>query len=266
MEIINWEKVLIPYEQCVEELLTKFKELEKAYKKTSNHSPIELVEGRVKKIGSILGKAKMKNIHYLDIEKHIFDIAGIRIICRFVEDIEIVAELIKSRDGYDLEIISERNYIDNKKASGYRSYHIIAKYKVLTTQGMKEVFVEIQIRTMTMNFWATIEHSLNYKYDRKIPEDIKKRLYSASTAAYELDKEMSSIRDEITEALSVEVLRNNIVTEILKNIEVLYINSKIDNANELNKEFFKLFESASNKELQEFSNRVKTISNLYEEY
>ena len=94
--------------------------------------------------------------------------------CQFVDDITTVVNLIRQRD--DLKVIEEKDYITNKKPSGYRSYHMIAEYPVETVNGKKTVLVEIQIRTLAMNFWASIEHSLNYKYKGDFPEEIKLRL------------------------------------------------------------------------------------------
>lgn len=108
-----------------------------------------------------------------EMEEQVEDIAGIRIICQFVEDIEKVADLIQKRS--DIEIKSEKDYIRHMKDSGYRSYHLIVYYTVETMNGPKRIQVEIQIRTMAMDFWATIEHSLQYKYKANIPDHIRER-------------------------------------------------------------------------------------------
>ncbi len=115
-----------------------------------------------------------------------------------LDDIKSVVETLRQRN--DLEVIEERDYISNKKASGYRSYHVIINYPVQTIQGEKTILAEIQIRTLAMNFWASIEHSLNYKYESALPEEISHRLERAAEAAFRLDEEMSLIRDEIQDA------------------------------------------------------------------
>src|SRR5690606_27286318 len=157
----------------------------------------EFVTGRVKPVPSILDKLKQKNLT-LDQVEDLYDIAGVRIMCQFVDDIKQVVHLLRNRN--DFEVVEEKDYISNKKESGYRSYHMIIRYPVQTIYGKKTVLAEIQIRTLAMNFWATIEHSLNYKYNGQFPDDIQFRLKRAAEAAFLLDEEMSLIREEIREA------------------------------------------------------------------
>ncbi|MCM3715587.1 GTP pyrophosphokinase [Halalkalibacter oceani] len=197
----NWDVFLTPYKQAVEELKVKLKGIREQYQKSSKHTPIEFVTGRVKPVSSILDKAKRKNIPLDRLEEDMQDLAGVRIVTQFVEDIETVVDLIRRRK--DFEIMEERDYVAEKKPSGYRSYHLVLCYPVQTIEGEKKILVELQVRTMAMNFWATIEHSLNYKYSGEIPEDIKMRLQRAAEAAFRLDEEMSIIRDEVREAQQI---------------------------------------------------------------
>ncbi|MGM0921821.1 MAG: GTP pyrophosphokinase [Bacillota bacterium] len=194
----KWEVFLAPYHQAVDELKVKLRGTRAQYELEGSHSPIEFVTGRVKPIASILDKARRKNISLDALETEMQDIAGIRMMCQFVDDIKLVVEMLRQRN--DFEIIEERDYISQKKASGYRSYHVVAKYPVQTVSGEKIILVEIQIRTLAMNFWATVEHSLNYKYSGNFPEDIKIRLKRSAEAAFLLDEEMSKIRGEIRDA------------------------------------------------------------------
>lgn len=265
MDIINWKEFLLPYEQTVDELVVKLKGIENSYRIDGTHSPIESVSGRVKKIGSILDKAKRKDIKYTDIEKEIFDIAGIRIICKFVDDIFLVVEQLRKRDGVDINIIKENDYVNNEKESGYKSYHILVNYKLMTIDGIKNIPAEIQIRTLAMDFWATIEHSLNYKYSNNIPFELKQRLISSAKASSALDHEMGEIREEILETIQISNMRNSIVDEILGRIETLYYKVKIDNANDLNKQFFELYENGTVSELNEFNEKIKIIGTVYGE-
>ncbi|WP_413379691.1 GTP pyrophosphokinase family protein [Alkalihalobacillus sp. 1P02AB] len=197
----KWEILLTPYKQAVDELKVKFRGIREQYQKSSKHTPIEFVTGRVKPISSIIDKASRKNIPLDRLEVELHDIAGLRIVTQFVEDIETVVELIRSRK--DFEIIEEIDYVSEKKSSGYRSYHMILNYPVQTIEGEKKVLVELQIRTMAMNFWATIEHSLNYKYSGEIPADVKMKLQRSAEAAFLLDEEMSIIREEVREAQKI---------------------------------------------------------------
>jgi len=199
VEKINWDELLLPREQAVNELLVKFNGILNEYNRRKIYSPIDRVDGRVKSIGSILEKASRKNILYDELEEKMEDLAGIRLICRFVEDIDKAVDIVRQRDGYDLKILRERDYVKEAKPSGYRSYHIHIDYPVFTAFGRKDVKVEIQVRTMVMNYWATIEHSLKYKYDGNMPVYLLERLKKSAEAAYQLDKEMGKIREDIHE-------------------------------------------------------------------
>ena len=194
----DWDLFLWPYQQAVSELKVKFRSLRQSFLNKGEHSPIEFVVGRVKTVDSIKEKMTRRVIAPDVIENDMQDIAGIRIMCQFVDDIYRVVDLIHQRQ--DMQVIEERDYIQNAKPSGYHSYHMVIEYSVFLPDGPKKIIAEIQIRTLAMNFWATVEHTLNYKYQGKYPEDISKRLKSTAEAAYKLDEEMSSIKDEVQEA------------------------------------------------------------------
>lgn len=197
----QWERFLEPYKQAVDELKIKLKGMRNQFAREIEHSPIEFVTGRVKPIPSIYDKSLEKGIPFEPSEslaKELPDIAGLRIMCQFVDDIGTVVENIRLRN--DMRVVEERDYISKNKPSGYRSYHMIIEYPVQTIHGEIGILAEIQIRTLAMNFWASIEHSLNYKYKGVFPEEIKARLQRAAEAAFSLDEEMSKIRDEIQEA------------------------------------------------------------------
>ncbi|MFD1672468.1 GTP pyrophosphokinase family protein [Agrilactobacillus yilanensis] len=194
----DWDTFLLPYEQAVSELKIKLRGIRKEFRERSAHTPIEFVTGRVKPVASIQEKMRRRYIDPELLENDMQDIAGIRIMCQFVEDIYQVVEMLRQRK--DMEIVEERDYIANEKKSGYRSYHVIIAYPVQMSNGEKKILAEIQVRTLSMNFWATIEHSLNYKYQGEFPDEIKARLQKAAEAAFSLDQEMSGIREEIQEA------------------------------------------------------------------
>ena len=257
MEIQMWREILDPYYLAVDELTVKFNHIMKEHRNYDRYSPIEQVLGRVKSITSILEKVQKKNISLDDLE----DIAGIRIICQFVEDIDKVVAIIRNRK--DMRIKSEKDYITNMKESGYRSYHIIIYYEVNTINGPKEIKAEIQIRTLAMNFWATIEHSLQYKYKGNMPEHIKERLSNASEAIIVLDEEMSSVRDEIMDAQNSFQIKDNIVSDILNNIQNLY---KVANKREVMKiqdEFYRVYSMEDLEALAHFSKQLDVIAQGY---
>ncbi|MDF2944350.1 MAG: yjbM [Herbinix sp.] len=261
MEIQLWREILDPYSLAVDELVTKFNHIIDEYKHVGAYSPIEQVTGRVKTISSILEKSQKKSIELENFEENIDDIAGIRIICQFVEDIYKVVDIVKKRS--DMRIKNEKDYINNMKKSGYRSYHLIVYYDVETLKGKKELQVEIQIRTLAMNFWATIEHSLQYKYKQNMPEHIRERLSSAAEAILILDREMSVVRDEIMDAQNSFTIKANIVADILTNIQNLYKVAKKQEVVSIQDEFFRIYQNGDQDELAQFSRDLDMISARY---
>jgi len=251
----DWKKFLLPYEQAVEELKVKFKTLRSELKAREEYSHIEFVTGRVKKISSVLDKAKRLNVPMDQLESGIEDIAGIRIMCQFEEDIARLAESIRARQ--DMSVVYEKDYITNKKPSGYRSFHIIIEYPVQTALGMKRILAEIQIRTLAMNFWATIEHSLNYKYKEKLPEDVRVRLSRAAEAAYILDQEMSNIRGEIVEAQKLFEDNSNLVNRVLNSIQGLYFYHRVREAAQFQLRFNEIWEAEDTWALTELLNEIE---------
>ena len=265
MPIVNWNAFLLPYGQTVDALCLKFNNIIEEYNVRGTPPPIRSVTGRVKKIGSILAKANRKGITPDRIKEEIEDIAGIRIQCPYVEDIKKVIEIIRRHDGLDLKILRERDYITNTKPSGYRSYHIMVRYCLVTAEGPQEINCEIQIRTLAMDFWATSEHYLRYKYNGNIPVELQKRLHSAAEAAFQLDREMSLIREEIQEVEKAEMASNDLVDEILANIQNLYFSTGLDQANRMNQEFLGLFQEGDMQKLLDFNRRLGVMTDLYRE-
>ena len=238
MEIQLWKEILSPYEQAVDELLVKFNHIIMQYKSMGKYSPIESVTGRVKTVSSIIDKLQKKNI-----------------------PMDRVVEIIRGRQ--DMRIREEKDYIANAKASGYQSYHIILDYDVYTVNGCTTIQAEIQIRTMAMNFWATIEHSLQYKYRKGIPEDIRAKLKNAADATVALDREMSYVRGEIMDAQNSFNIKANIVSEIIVNIQNLY---KVGNPREIQKiqdEFYSIYKKDDMELLENFAKQLDIIAEGY---
>lgn len=261
MEIKMWREILNPYELAVEELTCKFNHLIKEHHDRGYYSSIERVEGRVKTISSILDKCQKKGISIDDVTAKIEDIAGIRIICQFVEDIERVVELLHKRS--DIQVKQEKDYVSTPKDSGYRSYHMIVWYTVETMEGPKRIMVEIQIRTMAMNFWATVEHSLQYKYKMHIPKEIEERLLKSAEAIVVLDKEMSQVRLEIMDAQNAFQRQAKVVADILNTIQNMY---RVANAREMAKiqdEFYQIYSLNNLEQLERFHKQLDTLAEGY---
>lgn len=261
MDLQLWKEILNPYELAVEELTLKFNHMIKEYRQNGYYSPIEQVSGRVKSISSIIGKAQKKGIDMDKIPEQLEDIAGIRLICQFVNDIYTVVDLIRSR--LDMKVKSEKDYITHMKPSGYRSYHIIVSYSVETITGTKEIPVEIQIRTLGMNFWAVIEHSLQYKYNGNLPEAVRQSISAASQAIITLDDEMEAIHDEVINAQNFYYIRANVVSDILGNIQNLY---KVANKREvvqIQDEFYELYKEGDIRKLEQFNKQLDIIAEGY---
>ena len=256
MEVQQWNEILEPYALAVDELVVKFNHIMKAYRDMGKYSPIERVEGRVKGISSIMDKAKKKGIDLDKVEEKIDDIAGIRIICQFVDDIYKVLELIKRRT--DMKITSKRDYVKNPKASGYRSYHMNVLYRVETLKGPKELTVEIQIRTMGMNFWATIEHSLQYKYKLGMTnESSNQLLHDAAEAVAKLDEEMSQVRVAIMDGQKEFDERAQLVSQIMQNLQMLKKISQASVVTAFQKQFMDIYEEGELNKLRSFHEKLE---------
>lgn len=240
MAVNNWKNFLMPYEQAVDELKVKIRSIRKEYRKRNEYSPIEFVTGRVKEVSSILEKANKFQIPISRIGYELEDIAGLRIMCQFVDDIDKVVELLRCRK--DMQILYEKDYVRNVKPSGYRSYHMIIKYPVNMAGGHMEILAEFQIRTLAMNFWATIEHSLNYKYKKQLPNELKDKLKSAADAAFKLDEEMLEIKDEIKDAQKLFEVKSDIISNIMNKILVLSSLDRIVEAGRYEKSLNRLLE------------------------
>lgn len=258
MELFAWREKLAPYDLAVEELMIKFRHMITDYRTAGLYSPIEQVKGRVKTIASILDKANRKGVELEDIEDQIDDIAGIRLICQFEVDIMEVVKIIRQMS--DLEIVSERDYISHPKPSGYRSYHVNVLYDVETIYGHRRIKVEIQIRTLAMNFWSIIEHSLHYKYNGEIPQEIEDRLIASAKAVQELDFEMASIREDVINSQNLFQNDSGRVADILNNLQNLYKVADKEDMLALQREFYSIYRGGDKEELLEFGRKIDAMA------
>src|SRR5690554_5993915 len=197
----NWNLFLQPYELAINGFIIKLESMKKQYVFKGEKNPIESISGRIKSPTSILEKAKRLKVRFEDIPQYIQDIGGIRITCKYTSDVYSVKSILDSRK--DMGIVLVKDYINKPKSTGYRSLHLIAKYFVETIKGQRPIYIEFQIRTLAMHLWASIEHSLKYKYSENFPEKIRKKLFDAARITEELDEKMGAIQAE------VEALGNN---------------------------------------------------------
>jgi len=189
---------LMSYYQCaIMEVETKFKVLNQEYSLEYDRNPIEGIKTRVKSYDSILRKIRRKNIPMTleGIEENIRDIAGVRVICSFPDDIYELAESFLRQD--DITLIERKDYIKNPKESGYRSLHLIVQVPIFLQNTKKLVYVEVQFRTIAMDFWASLEHKIHYKFEGDAPENIKNELVECARMVSDLDARMLSLNEEI---------------------------------------------------------------------
>lgn len=197
--INNMKSLNLKYMAGMMETKTKVEILNEDFKIRYNYNPIKYIQTRLKSPESIIKKMNKLNLDLSlnNLNGHVNDIAGVRIICKYVPDIYKIVEMLKQDD--DLKIIKEKDYVSNPKASGYRSYHLIIQIPVKLTTGKENVTVEIQIRTMSMDFWASLEHEIVYKYDGNIPEHVIEELVACSQEVKVLDERIYKLKKIILE-------------------------------------------------------------------
>jgi putative GTP pyrophosphokinase len=190
-------KFSMTYKFALDEMNTKINILKEEFQYIHDYNPIEHTKSRLKSPESILKKAHRKNLGFSlpKIKESIKDIAGIRITCPFISDIHRISDMIEAQK--DVEVIEKKDYIKNPKPNGYQSLHLIVKIPVFMSDREERVYVEIQIRTIAMDFWASLEHKIYYKYDKEIPDRLKVELKNAAMAATELDLKMERINQEV---------------------------------------------------------------------
>ena len=192
-------KLMMQYQCALMEIETKLKVLNAEFSLAHNRNPFETIKTRIKKPVSIMEKLERKGLELSveSIEKNLDDIAGVRVICSFPEDIYRVAELLANQD--DITVIEWKDYIKEPKPSGYRSLHLILEVPVFLMQETKPMRVEVQFRTIAMDFWASLEHKLRYKKDILNSEEIAKELHECADGIALMDERMQRIRHKIEE-------------------------------------------------------------------
>lgn len=196
-EVDAWQTLMFLYNSALKKVNTKIQILNDEFLYIYNYNPIEHVKSRIKSAESIV--KKLKRHHYevtLDnMVQHLSDIAGIRIICSFTTDIYTIAQMISNQN--DIHIIQIKDYIANPKPNGYKSYHMVVSIPVYLSDGPVETKVEIQIRTIAMDFWASLEHKIYYKFEGNAPEHIRTDLKECADIVEMLDARMLSLDQAI---------------------------------------------------------------------
>ena len=197
---LNDVRELMTYYQCaIMEVETKFKVLNERFKLSIERNPIDSISSRLKTIDSMSVKLRRKNLPMTAeaIEQNLFDVAGVRIICSFIDDIYMLADCLVSQD--DITLVRIKDYIKNPKENGYRSLHLIVEVPIFLENGKRSVKVEVQLRTIAMEFWANLEHQLRYKKNLSLQllRSTSRELSECARISAALDIRMQSVRDII---------------------------------------------------------------------
>lgn len=192
-------RFMMTYKFGLDEMTTKLNILQEEFQHFHEYNPIEHIKSRLKAPESILNKLYRKDLEVSleSIKQNIQDIVGIRVVCSFISDIYKVSEMIQQQK--DIKVIECKDYIKNPKPNGYQSLHLILSIPVFMSDREEKVFVEMQIRTIAMDFWASLEHKIYYKYDQAIPEYLTKELTDAATVANDLDRRMEQLNKEVNQ-------------------------------------------------------------------
>ena len=193
----DWQSLMFLYNAAIKEVRTKLDIMNDEFQYIHQYNPIEYIKSRIKTPNSIAKKLSRHGLENTmeNMVEHINDIAGVRIVCSFTSDIYRLAEMIGNQD--DLKVLSIKDYIKNPKESGYKSYHMLVSVPIFLSDGPIDTKVEIQIRTIAMDFWASLEHKIYYKFEGNAPEHISRELKECADMVSELDDKMLSLNEEI---------------------------------------------------------------------
>ena len=185
------------YQAAIREIQTKLENLDDEFQMKHRRNPIHHMQSRMKTIRSMMEKLERKHLQQSipSAVDNLTDIAGIRVICSYLQDVYAVADLLTSQD--DVHVVKVRDYIKHPKSDGYRSLHLVVEVPVYLSEGRLSVPVEVQIRTIAMDFWATLEHSLRYKAQDQVPQSISDELQQTATDIAALDQRMQAIHDKV---------------------------------------------------------------------
>ncbi len=193
----SWKEVNLIYNAALRQIETKMEILNEEFQHVHQYNPIEHIKSRIKTPESIVKKLRRHGYESTieNMIEYVNDIAGIRIICSFTSDIYRIAEMIRKQR--DIHVLAVKDYITYPKASGYKSYHMIITVPVYLSDRIVDTKVEIQIRTVAMDFWASLEHKIHYKFEGDAPEHIQSELIECAKLVADLDARMLTLNEEI---------------------------------------------------------------------
>ena len=195
--VIDYKEMRMRYSCAIKEVRTKFDVLNSEFNVRYRRNPITSINSRLKSSSSIMNKLARKGLDFTleNVENNLYDVAGIRVVCSYVDDIYVLAQALTKQD--DITVIKEKDYIRNPKPNGYRSYHMIVSVPVFFSDQTKDMAVEVQIRTIAMDFWASLEHQLKYKQDIPNQREIVEQLTECAEKIAAVDEQMRQVRKQI---------------------------------------------------------------------
>ena len=193
----QFQQIMMIYESAIKQVETKLEILNKENKVSRKRNPIETIKSRIKSPESIAKKLEKKNlpVTFESMMENLNDIAGVRVICPYISDIYTVRDMLLKQP--DMKLLIQNDYIENPKESGYRSLHLVVEIPVYLSKTAHKVKVEIQLRTIAMDFWASLEHQLRYKTTTKVPDSVRRELFRVAETIAMTDREMEEIAIEL---------------------------------------------------------------------
>ena len=216
-DVDTWKTVIFLYNAALKEINTKLEILNDEFKHVHQYNPIEHIKTRIKESDSIVKKLRRYG-YETSIEnmvKYVNDIAGVRIICSFTSDIYRLAEMIGNQS--DLKVLSIKDYIKNPKESGYKSYHMLVSVPIFLSDSVVDTKVEIQIRTIAMDFWASLEHKIYYKFEGNAPDYISRDLRECAKMVEDLDERMLQLNEAVQQC-AVRETGGRDIDDVLDNV------------------------------------------------
>jgi putative GTP pyrophosphokinase len=217
--VVDYKEMRMRYSCAIKEVRTKFDVLNSEFNVRYQRNPITSISSRLKSSSSIMRKLDGKNLSFTleNVENNLFDVAGIRVVCSYVDDIYMLAEALAKQD--DITVLKEKDYIKHPKPNGYRSYHMIVSVPVFFSDRTKNMAVEVQIRTIAMDFWASLEHQLKYKQEVPNQVEIVRQLSECAEQIASVDRQMWRLREQIEKSEDIPT-EEEILLEKLSRIDI----------------------------------------------